>query len=274
VALAGFVVGVDVGALYSADAAQNRRCTAPPAPINIRQRLSIPRHRILRYRRPEQFDGPAHHRRGCDDNRGCGGWKVTVDVASTQNTYFARAIGHNTANILVSGTAEAAEHSTGSSCVKPWFVPNTVFATAAICDAACDPAQLLIDPATREVTPFAESKRGQKFSLKPQNPTGAIAPGQFYAIQLPDSVGASDYENNIATCANVYVRCNEYYSVETGNMVGPTIHGVDDLIGDPHDTWVGPGRYQRPDGTLTDISGSLVVAPVWDLRTGRFLSRW
>jgi hypothetical protein len=143
-------------------------------------------------------------------------------------------------------------------------VPNTVFATSAICDAACDPNQLLIDPATREVTPFAESKRGLAFSLKPQNPSGAIAPGQFYAIQLPDSVGASDYQNNIETCANVYVRCNEFYSVETGNMVGPTIHGVDNLIGDPADEWVDPGVYRRPDGTLTDISDSVVVAPIWD----------
>src|SRR5262245_32441568 len=150
--------------------------------------------------------------------------KVTVDVASTQPTYFAAALGHKTANIKVTGTAEAAKFSTGSSCVKPWFIPNTIFSTDPACTAACDPTQLLIDPATRLTTPFADSKRGQKFTLKPQDPTGSIAPGQFYAIELPESKGASDYENNIATCTNAYVRCSEFYSVKTGNMVGPTKH--------------------------------------------------
>jgi Flp pilus assembly protein TadG len=272
VALAGFVaLGVDVGALYSArtSAQEIADAAALAGAVTFIHNPTAPQPATasdfaLQVALNNSIMGQPITATDVTITVDVANRKVTVDVASTQNTYFAHAIGHDTANIQVSATAEAAEHATGSSCVKPWFVPNTVFATSAICDAACDPNQLLIDPVTKEVTPFAESKIGDEFTLKPQNPTGAIAPGQFYAIQLPDSVGASDYENNIATCANVYVRCNDSYSVETGNMVGPTIHGVEELIGDNPDEWVGPGEYRRPDGTLTDISDSVVVAPVWD----------
>lgn len=189
--------------------------------------------------------------------------RVTVGVVSYQNTYFAKAIWGNTATINVTATAEAASRSTGSSCVKPWFIPNGIFSTTGPCDPLTA-SQLLID--ANGVTTFAEGKRGDVFPLKPNRPADAMAPGQFYAIQLPGSVGGNDYETNISTCANAYLRCGEYYSVETGNMIGPTTHGVDNLIGPNPDTYLEdmPGIYQRTDGSYTDISDQLIVAPVWD----------
>jgi Putative Flp pilus-assembly TadE/G-like len=42
--------------------------------------------------------------------------RVTVDVQSTQNTYFARALGLQTADVAVEAVAEASKYSTGSSC--------------------------------------------------------------------------------------------------------------------------------------------------------------
>src|SRR5437667_7791516 len=53
--------------------------------------------------------------------------RVTVDVQSTQNTYFARALGVQTANVGVEAVAEAAPYSTGTPCAKPRFIPNTAF---------------------------------------------------------------------------------------------------------------------------------------------------
>ena len=186
---------------------------------------------------------------------------VEVDVSSTQNTYFARVLGTNTATVAAEGIAEAAEYSTGAMCVKPWFVPNTIFGSSGACPA-CAANEVLISGG--QVTAFAKARLGQQFTLKPQNPSGSIAPGQFYAIQLPGSAGGADYRNNIATCATPYLRCGNSYSVETGNMVGPTNQGVNDLIGNPpDDTWIGVGQYQTANG-VSDMSKNLVVAPIWD----------
>jgi hypothetical protein len=49
-------------------------------------------------------------------------------------------------------------------------------------------------------------------------------------------------------------------------MVGPTTQGVNDLIGNPADTWVSLYHYYHPTtNTTTDTSRSLAVAPIWDV---------
>jgi len=191
--------------------------------------------------------------------------RVTVDIANTQNTYFARVFGTLTADIGVHAVAEASTEAV-QGIVKPWFVPNSVFASPkADCTACNAPQQLLITTTEPHVmTDWAKTKVGQSFTVKPQSPNGAIAPGQFYAIDLPDSQGGNDYRTNIATNSNATVRCAQNYSVLTGNKVGPTKQGVDDLLGKPPtDTWVAPGQYQTPSG-LSDVSKALVLAPIWD----------
>ena len=198
--------------------------------------------------------------------------RVTVVVRSAQPTYFARAIWGNTANISVTAMAEAAKNSTGSSCVRPWFVPNTIFATAPVCDAVCNPTQLLVDLTTDppEVTDFGEDQIGRQFRLKPQNPQDAIAPGQFYALDIPNDLQGDDYRNNISTCTNALIRCSDSYSVLTGNRVGPTKLGIRDLIGDPprfEYITSGPnaGLFLRvADGEVLDIAENVVVAPIWN----------
>lgn len=190
---------------------------------------------------------------------------VTVDVTSTQNTYFAKVLGIFNANVSAEGIGEAAKFSTGATCVKPWFIPNGIFSPGGVC-AGCAANQVLISGG--QVTAFAKSQLGQEFTLKSQDPSQSIAPGQFYAIQLPGSVGGNDYRNNIATCAAPYLVCGNSYSVETGNLVGPTKQGVDTLIGSPPtDTWVGVGEYQTANG-LSDMSKNVVVAPIWDSCSG------
>lgn len=190
--------------------------------------------------------------------------KVTVTVTSTQPTYFAKAIMASSANISVTAVAEAAEYSTGSSCAKPWFVPNSIF-SGSVCGSECDPSQLLIDPSSKDVTSFGRSKIGTQFTIKPQNPSGALSPGNFYAVRFPGASGGADYRAEIGGCANAYLRCSESYSVEPGNMVGPTKQGVGDLIGDPpRFVWVAPARYKRiSDNKVFDMSENVIVAPIW-----------
>jgi len=192
--------------------------------------------------------------------------RVTVVVTSSQPTYFARALWGSTATISATATAEAAANSTGSGCVKPWFIPNTIFATGVSCDACTTGNGLLVNPATSAITQFAKDKIGEQFSLKPQRPEDAIAPGQFYAIDIPNNLQGDDYRNNIATCTDGLVRCFNTYSVLTGNRVGSTKNGVNDLIGDPpRYEWVEKNKYEKvADGTFTDISENVVIAPIWD----------
>lgn len=192
---------------------------------------------------------------------------VTVDITSSQNTYFARVIGITNANVSAEGIGEAAKFSTGATCVKPWFIPNGIFASGGVC-AGCATNQVLISGG--QVTDYAKSQLGQEFTLKSSDPSNAIAPGQFYAIQLPGSVGGNDYSNNIATCASPFLRCGNSYSVETGNLVGPTKQGVNSLIGNPPtDTFIAVGEYQTANG-LSDVSKNLVVAPIWDSCSSSF----
>ena len=190
---------------------------------------------------------------------------VTVSIKSTQPTYFAKALGWKTADVAATATAEAARYATGSACVRPWFLPNTALGSGAVCDNECNPAQLLVDPTTKEVTPFGLSMIGKQFAAKPQDPSGAMGPGNFYAIEFVDSRGASDYREDIAYCDSPYLRCGDTVTIKTGNMVGPTQQGVDLLIGNPpRFTYIEPGRYQREsDGKLYDLSENVVLMPIW-----------
>jgi hypothetical protein len=185
-----------------------------------------------------------------------------VSIARNENTFFGGVLGVTNASIKTTAYAEASPNATASYCVKPWFIPNTIASAQAPC-TACANGQVLIR--NGQPTPYAISQYGAQVSIKPQNPSGAISPGQFFAIQLPGAVGANDYRNEIATCYATSVPCGQSYSVETGNMVGPTKQGVNDLIGNPPtDTYIGVGQYRHSDGTISDTSIALVVAPIWD----------
>ena len=186
--------------------------------------------------------------------------RVKVDVQSTQNTYFARALGVQTERVAVEAVAEAAKYSTGSACIKPWFIPNTTFGSGDACPS-CAANEVLISGG--EVTALAQSKIGHEFTVTSQDSSSSLAPGQFYAIDLGKG-GGSDYRNNIANCAVTYVRCFDSYSVSPGKKDGPTQQGVNDLLGNPPtDRWVSVGQYQTQIG-LSDTSKAVAVAPIWD----------
>src|SRR5437867_1504111 len=153
---------------------------------------------------------------------------VTVNLTYDEGTYFARALGIAEAEIGVRAIAEAAPNSTGATCGKPWFIPNTMLSGLSPC-AACAAGQVLI--ANNEVTSFGFSHLGQQVLVRPRSPANRLGPGQFYSIQMAGSSGANDYRNNIATCVAESLACQEKYSVETGNMAGPTVQGVNDLLG-------------------------------------------
>ena len=222
--------------------------------------------------------------------------RVTVQVNKSQPTLFARILGENTANIRAEAVAEAAGIGTGDRCPKPWFIPNTVISNQTgppqdqLCNA-CTAGQVIIDmnpssPNYRKPSAYylswLASNPTRQFSIKPQNPSGSLSPGQFFAIRLGDSSGGNDYKTNIATCPADPIYCADDYPSEPGNMIGPTKQGTCELIcynvtdhGNPcsgcqSDAYEGVGKYRRPDpptsdGGLGSTSRSLVVAPIIDV---------
>ena len=270
VVLFGFTsLAVDVGVLYTSRTAAQRAVDAAalagaftfvvhptaPQPATARQHA-------LSVATAQRVLGQPINPADVDINVDIPNRLVTVSLTHDQGTYFARVLGIDQATIGVRAIAEASPNATGSACTKPWFIPNTVFGALSPCKA-CAAGQVLV--ANNEVTPYGLSQLGKQFRVRSQNPGNALAPGQFYAIQVPGSSGGNDYRNNIATCTTQTVVCQQKYSVETGNMVGPTKQGVRDLMGPSPDVWEGIARYRRADGTLTDTSRQLIVAPVWDV---------
>jgi Flp pilus assembly protein TadG len=200
--------------------------------------------------------------------------RVTVTVSRTGangiGTYFARIVGKNTVDVVTKATAEASKTAGATHCLKPIFIPNTILSTltpdTTQSPNACSAGQLLFD-SSGAVTSFARSMMGTQENIRPSNPQNSLGPSQFYSLDFGS--GANTYRCTLGQCMNDCmisgaVTCGSSYPLETGNMVGPTVQGVNDLTGSPPDQWVALGEYRHADGNIYDTSRSLVVAPVWD----------
>ena len=181
--------------------------------------------------------------------------------------FFARITGQQKADVQAVATAQASATATGSSCVKPIFIPNTALSTQPTVDDACKNGEVIFDD-SGQVTAYAEGLMGTQMDIRPADPSQALAPGQFYSLDFGS--GADTYRCTLGQCANdcnvdqAVISCDSPgFPLKTGNMVGPTKQGISDLVGDPPDTWVSIGQYQTSIG-LSDVSRSLAVAPVWD----------
>jgi len=202
--------------------------------------------------------------------------RVTVTVPRTNaggnpiGTFFARVVaGNSSADVVAKATAEAGTQGSASRCVKPIFLPNTIFSTKTPDltkpNNACSAGEVVFD-SSGNITAFAQGKLGSQQTIRPVKPNQALAPSQFYSLDFGS--GASTYRCAWGQCLNYCsgvseIVCGQRYPVETGNMDGPTHQGVRDLIGNPPDTWISIGQYDV-NGVTMDSSKSLVVAPVWE----------
>jgi Flp pilus assembly protein TadG len=206
---------------------------------------------------------------------------VTVTVsrlgANGISTFFARALGITTVPIQVRATAQASANATAANCVKPVFLPNTIFSSLNP-DAACTAGEKIFN-SDFSLTNWAKNAQGNfKFAgqctpIRPTSPTGALLPGQFFSIDFGS--GGNTYRDVWGMCLNQvsgvtteHVACGDRLPVETGNLQGPTNQGVTDLTGTPPDTWAGPddtGQFVFDTSTGPSyLSRSLAVVPVWD----------
>lgn len=156
-------------------------------------------------------------------------------------TYFARILSRDWVDVSACATAEIGLGNQ-ANCLKPWALPD------AYDDVNGNGVYDTGDYYGAGVTSYGTDYRGNNFDIgiqltvKQADPSNAIAPGQFFPIDLPltDSpdTGGDRYRTNIYECNSLPVTLGDDLVTENGNMVGPTKQGVDTLIDqDPTAVW-------------------------------------
>jgi hypothetical protein len=130
----------------------------------------------------------------------------------------------------------------GAPCLRPWAIPDRW--DDANANGVYDEGEFY-DPM---VTGYkAPGDVGASIVLKSGNPQQAIEPGIFYPVDYPpldkypgqDPLTGGDwYRQWIYDCTPFLIEIDDRLQLEPGNMVGPTMLGIDDLIAqDPGAQW-------------------------------------
>lgn len=93
---------------------------------------------------------------------------------------------------------------------------------------------------SRNGQPNPNNDVGTVLTLKPGNPAQAWSPGWFMAWRPPENMGGADYRANIISCIDESLfDAGSIVPIDTeqGNMIGPTIQGVEERIGDDATYW-------------------------------------
>ena len=157
-------------------------------------------------------------------------------------TFFAKILGWDVVDIQATATAEV-QPASAAACLKPWAIPDAYDDLVAPV-GEFNPGDYYDKGVTSWGTNYRNNNNdfGVQLTLKEGAPGDAIAPGQYFPIDLPQpsgpASGGSNYRDNIANCNNSIVDIGDQLPTETGNMVGPTKQGVEDLIAqDPGAHW-------------------------------------
>ncbi len=156
--------------------------------------------------------------------------------------WFGNIVGLVSQDTKATATAEAA-NGNAVNCLRPWMIPdkwqeNTPPATTFNGADVYTPPDPVTGLGGTGYT--VANDYGTVVTLHPGNPKQAIAPSDFYAVNLVNSSGGNDYRNNIANCINETIAIGDSLTVNPGNMVGPTKQGVGDLVAeDPGASWNG-----------------------------------
>lgn len=186
-------------------------------------------------------------------------------------TYFLRVLrpGGNNETDVTAVAAARIYNACSADCVKPWAIPDRWDDLNA--NGALDPGELYDPDVTGYRVPVDV---GQNVVLKVGSPSSSMAPGQFYPVDLPPldcdcgvdpETGGNQYSWNIANCNPYEVSPGDRLQLEPGNMVGPTRHGMDDLIAlDPNAYW--DSTNETVAGSAWGMSPRIVLVPMFDPR--------
>ena len=193
-------------------------------------------------------------------------------------TLFGPLFGVPTVDILAEATAEASP-ADAATCVMPFTIPDRweEKQTAPwdpnddefdMFDSHGDPVatpDVYVPVGSTSPPPTgydADRDRGMMVVLKNNN-QNKTAPSFYNPWRLPGSSGGDDYRTNIGECNTNIVGIGDPMEPETGNMVGPTTQGIEDLIAkDPNAYWdTGCNCVQ---GSDYGKSPRIAVIPLYD----------
>jgi hypothetical protein len=193
----------------------------------------------------------------------------TAATGDPLRTYFMRVVNFGSNNLTdISAVAAARIYDVcGSDCIKPWAIPDRWN------DVNGNGRMDTGEPYDPVLTGYqAPGDVGASIVLKVGNPQQAIAPGQFFPIDLPPldctcgvnpETGGAQYRWNIANCNQYTVQPGDRLQLEPGNMVGPTRQGMQALIdADPGAYW--SASEETVKGSAFGFSPRIVLVPFFD----------
>lgn len=201
--------------------------------------------------------------------------RVRVDVyrnaarGNPLSMLMGRMFGVMNANVTASATAEVAP-TNAATCILPFTIPDKWIERQT---PAWDPSDTFdaFPKGAQQPDVYHGADSSSATGYRIGNDVGTvltlkagtgnnIAPSMYFALALPGNAGADDYEWAIPNCNTSVVHWGDALVQEPGNMVGPTAHGVRDLIAlDPSAYWDGQ-RVVSPLGTSPRVK----LVPLFD----------
>jgi Flp pilus assembly protein TadG len=189
---------------------------------------------------------------------------------------IARYFGIESADISATATAEASRAS-GMTCVKPFTIPDKwrevgdpPWSGSSTYDAFNNQgvplpnADVYIPADQPGYTGYnQEINRGQELVIRAG--TGDNITVSFYfSLALGFVTGGDEYEWNIENCNTGIMHWGDLLLQEPGNMMGPTIHGIEALIArDPNARW-DDATNRVVDSAYTGQSPRVFPIPLYD----------
>ena len=170
----------------------------------------------------------------------------TATRSNPLSTFIGAVFGNDTADIWADATAEAAP-ANAMTCVRPFTIPdrwvernippNNTFDRYDNKGEVIPNADIYI-PGVNSYDP--ETDKGTLLTIRAGTGNN-IVPTFYYSWSMPGDngdIGGDFYRENISGCNQTVVEAGFIMTQEPGNMVGPTMDGIDDLMAqDPSAYW-------------------------------------
>jgi Flp pilus assembly protein TadG len=201
--------------------------------------------------------------------------RVRVQVERTVDTLVGRFFNILTADIPANATAEASK-ANAMTCVKPFTIPDKWLEKQTpgwdsndTYDAYDNKSQPLLNPDIYipadqpGYTGYSmEHDRGEKLMIR-AGTGNEITVSFYFSLAIGQETGGSEYEWNIANCNTRLMKWGEKLMQEPGNMVGPTVAGIQALYDkDPTAYWDIPTKSVK--GSAFGNSPRVFPIPLYD----------